>query len=119
MRLFLERRRSPIVEVPDDILSSYSPSVVLDPGELEVLALARVRADPLVLPDDEVARTEARRLGLRVCGTLGILVRAYRKRLHSFDQLERLFQEIAARPDISIASRLCQAFLVSPRESPP
>ncbi len=86
--------------VPDDVPSSYSPSVILDPGELEVLALARVRADPLVALDDEAARVEARRLELRVCGTLGILVQAYRKRLHSFDQLELLVQEIAARPDI-------------------
>ncbi len=118
VRLFLERRRWPIVEVPDDVLSSYTPPVVLDPGELEVLALARVRADPLLLLDDEVARVEARRLGLRVCGTLGILVRAYRKHLHSFDQLELLVQEIAARPDIWIASRLCQAVLDSAREAP-
>jgi len=63
-------------------------------------------------------RTEARRLGLLVCGAPGILVRAYRERLHSIDQLELLFQEIAARPDIWIASRPCQAVLDSVREPP-
>jgi len=54
-----------------------APPVILDPGETELLALAQSLADPLVLLDDEVARTEARRLKLRLCGTLGILVRAY------------------------------------------
>jgi predicted nucleic acid-binding protein len=59
------------------LLSAYTPPVVLDPGETEVLALAQSLADPLVLLDDKVARAEARRLKLRLCGTLGILVRAY------------------------------------------
>jgi predicted nucleic acid-binding protein len=89
--------------------------VVLDPGELEVLVLAQSLADPLVLLDDEVARAEARRLKLQLCGTLGILVRAYRQGLLSFDQTELLIREIAARPDIWIAARLCEQVLASLR----
>jgi predicted nucleic acid-binding protein len=57
-------------------LSAYAPPVALDLGETEVLALAQPLADPLVLLDDEIARAEARRLQLRLCGTLGIVVRA-------------------------------------------
>ena len=69
--------------VPEAVLSSYTPPVILDPGETEVLALARTLKDPLVLLDDEVARAEARRLKLRVRGTLGVLVHAYREGLLS------------------------------------
>jgi predicted nucleic acid-binding protein len=57
-----------------DIISAYTPSYTLDLGEIEVLALARTLIDPLVLLDDEIARSEARRLNLKISGTLGILV---------------------------------------------
>lgn len=113
VRLFWQSQRWPIVHVPEVLLSAYAPPVVLDPGETELLALAQSLADPLVLLDDEVARAEARRLKLRLCGTLGILVRAYRKDLLSLDQVELLIREIAARSDIWIAARLCEQVLGS------
>ncbi len=113
VRLFWERQQWPIVDVPEDLLSAYVPSVSLDPGEIEVLALVQSLANPLVLLDDEIARAEARRLKSRLCGTLGILVRAYRHGLLSFDQAELLVREIAARTDIWIAARLCEQVLAS------
>jgi len=113
VRLFWQSHQWPIVDVPEATVSAYIPPLVLDPGELEVLALAQSLADPLVLLDDEVARAEARRLNLRLCGTLGILVRAYRQSLLSFDQVELLIREIAARPDIWIAAGLCEQVLAS------
>ncbi len=116
VRLFWQRHDWPIVEVPEEVMSSYVLPVVLDPGETEVLALARTLPDPLVLLDDEVARVEARRLELRLRGTLGILVHAYREHLLAFDQVELLVQEIAARPDIWIGARLCERILASLQE---
>jgi hypothetical protein len=113
VRLFWQRQQWPIVDVPEALLSAYVPPVVLDPGETELLALAQSLADPLLLLDDEVARAEARRLKLRLCGTLGILVRAYRQDLLSLDQTELLIREIAARPDIWVAARLCEQVLAS------
>jgi predicted nucleic acid-binding protein len=113
VRLFWQRQQWPIVDVPQALLTAYAPPVVLDPGETEVLALAQSLGDPLVLLDDEIARAEARRLNLRLCGTLGILVRAHRGGLISLDQAELLIREIAARPDIWIAARLCEQVLVS------
>jgi predicted nucleic acid-binding protein len=71
-----------------------------------------------VLLDDEVARSEARRLGLQVCGTLGVLVRAYHRRLLSLEQVELLIREIAVRPDIWISARLCTQVLAALREGP-
>jgi predicted nucleic acid-binding protein len=103
------------VDVPDAVLSAYTPPVVLDPGETEVLALAQTLEDSLVLLDDEVARAEARRLRLHLRGTLGILVHAYHQGLLSFDQVELLIHEIAVRPDIWISARLCEKVLASLR----
>ena len=113
VRLFWQRQGWPIVDVPSAVLSAYTPPVVLDPGETEVLALARTLTDPLVLLDDEIARTEARRLGLRLCGTLGILVHTSRRGLLSPEQTELLIREIAARTDIWISARLCEQVLAS------
>jgi predicted nucleic acid-binding protein len=111
VRLFLEQQVWPIVEVPPDILGAYSPPVVLGPGETHVLALAQTFDDPLVLLDDEIARAEARRLNLRVRGTLGVLVEAYRHQLLMLAQVEILILEMAVRPDIWISTRLCEQVL--------
>jgi predicted nucleic acid-binding protein len=55
-------------------------SEALDPGEREAIALAQVVHADLLLIDDSEGRSEARRLGLRVTGTLGVLrVAAERK----------------------------------------
>ncbi len=40
VRLFWQSQGWPIVDVPSAVRSVYSPPVVLDPGETEVLALA-------------------------------------------------------------------------------
>jgi predicted nucleic acid-binding protein len=50
----------------------------LGPGETEVLALALESRDSVALLDDALARSVARTLGLRVRGTLGILLDAKR-----------------------------------------
>lgn len=115
IKMFWQHQNWPIIEVEETILATYTPSVILDHGETELLALAQNLSEskPLVLLDDEVARTEARRLNLRVRGTLGVLVEAYQKKLLSFNQINFLFQEIAVRQDIWISDKLCQQVLNS------
>ena len=48
----------------------------LDLGEAEVIALAQEQDADLVIMDERFARRHARRLGLRLTGTLGVLLRA-------------------------------------------
>jgi predicted nucleic acid-binding protein len=67
--------------------------------------------------DDATARAEARRLGLHVRGTLGILVQAYRRHHLSFLQVELLLEEIASRPDIWISAQLCNQVLAQLRSN--
>ena len=116
VRLFWQRKMWPIVDVSEVVLSAYTPQATLDPGETRVLALAQTLTNPLVLLDDEVARAEARRLGLDIRGTLGVIVQAYRKGLLSFDRVELLIHEIATRPDIWIGGKLCEHVLASLRK---
>jgi predicted nucleic acid-binding protein len=117
VRLFWQRLGWPVVELTQAQRADYVPPVILDPGETEVLALARSLDDALVLLDDEVARAEARRLGLGVLGTLGVLARAYRQGFLSVESAELLIREIAERPDIWISPRLCMDVIASLRLS--
>lgn len=117
VRLFWKRQGWPIVDLPPTLLSTYTSSVALDPGETQVLGLAKTLHDPLVLLDDQAARSEARRLGLRLRGTLGVLVQAYRNGVLPFTHVELLMQEIAARSDIWISAKLCRRVLLSLRKS--
>ena len=110
-RLFFQHYRWPILEASAEVLKEYQPPIALDAGERELLALARTLQDPLLLLDDAVARSEARRLGFRLKGTLGILTQAYRSGILPFSEVELLILEIAARPDIWIAEKLCHAVL--------
>jgi uncharacterized protein len=48
-------------------------------GEAAVMALARISGDALILMDDGLARAHARGLGLRITGTLGVILRAKRE----------------------------------------
>ena len=50
----------------------------LDAGEVEVLALALQCGDAIVILDDAVARQAAHSLGVRLTGTLGLLLDAKR-----------------------------------------
>ena len=67
----------------------------LGPGETAVLALALERNDAIVILDDALARRHAEVLGLRLTGTLGVLLDAKRAGFVSavtplVDELQRL-----------------------------
>lgn len=67
----------------------------LGSGEAAVLALALETTDPIVLLDDAVGRRVAELLGLRLTGTLGVLLSAKQKGLVPavgpvLDELDRL-----------------------------
>jgi predicted nucleic acid-binding protein len=51
----------------------------LHAGEVEVMLLALERGADLVIMDDNAAKKTAKFLGLRVTGTLGVLLRAKRE----------------------------------------
>ncbi len=52
------------------------PYVGLDPGEAAVLAVAEERDARLVILDDKKGRQFAKRMGIPLTGTLGVLLRA-------------------------------------------
>lgn len=91
--------------MPDDLAATP-----LDRGERESIALALAQHG-LLLMDEERGRNVARRLGVEVQGTLGILIHAYRAGLISADQLRFYFGQIEERTDIWISPALCRRLL--------
>lgn len=67
----------------------------LDAGEREAIALALGQNDPLLLLDDAAGRSEAKTLGIRFTGTLGVLVKGKQSGLIAavrpyLEQLEKM-----------------------------
>lgn len=68
----------PVTNRPATSFLRRGLSTELDPGEAAAIALAVEEGANLVLIDERKGRTVAKRLGLRVRGTLGVLVEAKR-----------------------------------------
>lgn len=64
----------------------------LDRGEAEVLALAQETGAGLVIIDERLARRHARRLGIPLTGTLGVLLRAKKQDL--LTEIKPLIEQI-------------------------
>jgi predicted nucleic acid-binding protein len=84
------------VEIRRPVSASALPLVTdLGPGEAEVLMLALESTEPIVVLDDMLARRMAQISGLRLTGTLGLLLDAKRAQLVQaikpfLDQLQSL-----------------------------
>ena len=108
LRLFLIQEGWETMEVenaPDELISLH-----LDQGELDSLALA-LAMNALLLIDEERGREEARRHRVKVRGTLGVLIEAYRRGFITSNQLRFYFDQIEERTDIWISPSLCHRLL--------
>jgi predicted nucleic acid-binding protein len=83
----------------------------LDKGEKEALNLALENEAAILLMDDMIAREHAKTFGFKVKGTLGVIVKAYREKLLSLNEVHIVFETIIKRNDIWIAKGLCQNIL--------
>jgi predicted nucleic acid-binding protein len=75
---------------------------ILGEGEREAIALALDRRADMLLMDDREGVEEARRLGLTVTGTLGVLQRAAEKRLVDLSSVIKRLQStnFRANPEV-------------------
>lgn len=107
------------VDLPDlaqlDWVTVHQPSSAaalplitdLGPGETEVLMLALERPDSVVVLDDALARQMAEMLGIRLTGTLGLLLDAKQAGLIPavgplLDQLQSLRFRLAAHTRLAV-----------------
>jgi len=96
----------PVSSIPPEL-----EAVGLDSGERDTLALALGLGNAQVLMDEHVGRMVARALGLKVRGSLAVLVDAYRGRLIGSSALRAYCTELAERQDIWINPSLVRQVL--------
>ena len=72
------------------------PSLLgLDAGEMDVILLAKEVGADYVIIDERLGRRVAKSLGLKVKGTLGILLAAYQSGLIAREEAEKVVEELA------------------------
>lgn len=77
-------------------------------GEIGTIQLALQENAELVLIDDWDARNEAERLGLKVKGTVGVILTANHQRLVSNSDAITMLETIQAQPDIWVGRKIVE-----------
>lgn len=113
----VERQHLTVVQLVERELSQELQALPLHTGERHAIALAQRESADLLLLDDWKARQEARRLDLKVKGTLAVIVAAHRGELLSLADVDIIFRQIMAHPDIWISESLCREVWQSLQQS--
>jgi predicted nucleic acid-binding protein len=80
----------------------------LDAGEREALSLLEEFQASVFLTDDAAARLASMKLGFEVHGTVGVLIRAVRRRLRTPNEVALLLSAIPRRSTLYIQPRLLE-----------
>ena len=83
-----------IVRKPKKIIESLQNIKTMHLGEIQALSLAIEKKDSTILLDDEEARIFARNMGIKVKGTLGILVENYKRQLISSKEAKESLRKL-------------------------
>jgi predicted nucleic acid-binding protein len=100
--------------VPPSPLPAWAESI--DVGELYVILVAQQHAADWALIDNAHARRAARQAGMRLKGTIGLLLDAFRQGHLTLEEFELVIQDIQTRPELWISERLCELALVQARQ---
>ena len=92
-------------------LKTLAENFALDLGEIEALALAEQHQLTMFLTDDTAARLVAESLGFRVHGTIGLIVRAIRRRLRTQSQVVGMLSSIRETTTLHLSSKLLSEVL--------
>ncbi len=106
-----DKSNLPFVESPralpcNQTLIAMCRVFLLDAGEVESLALMERETEALFLTDDSAARLVAERMGYRVHGTVGILVRSIRRKQLRPSQVLELLDSIPQKSSLFIKPSL-------------
>lgn len=92
-------------------LSVLSKVLSLDMGELESLSLAQEMPGIFFLTDDAAARLAAEELGCKVHGTVGIIIRAIRKKTRTPREVIDLLNRIPTKTTLFLRPSLLKEII--------
>jgi predicted nucleic acid-binding protein len=96
-----------VPSLPPD-LAVLRRAVSLGLGETASLAFAASRPTLVVLTDDAAARLAAQSLGLRSHGTLGVLLRAIRRRQRTSSEVAAILRSLPIRSTLYVRRDLLE-----------
>jgi len=96
----------------DDRLLAMCKIFALDIGETEALSLMESNPDANFLTDDASARMVAERMGFKVHGTIGIVVRSIRRRQKNPEEALSILRQIPSMSTLFIKSALLQEIIL-------
>jgi predicted nucleic acid-binding protein len=94
---------------PDEAFRVLVRALSLDTGVQQAFDLARQHAPAVLIADDAAARLAARTVGLRVYGTLGLLMRAARLRQRTPKAVLGLLERLPSRCSLRLRPGLLES----------
>lgn len=91
--------------------------LTLHRGELEALHLAQLQVDSILLTDDSAARVAAQLLSIRVHGTIGVLLRAFRRGKRTKEQTLARLHDIPIRSTLHLHQKLLEDVIADVRRA--
>lgn len=103
--------------LPSSALYALCEAFNLDRGEQEALAVCPLHPGAILFTDDAAVRLAAKTAGIRAYGTLGILIRAIRRRQLTPTEVVRLLEQIPSRTTLFIRKNLLQEIIEEVKKS--
>ena len=101
---------------PTSEIFALSRALGLHRGEVSALTLCHSCGANLFLSDDSAARLAAESLGIRVHGTLGVLLRSIRRGMREKDKIVSMLRSIPTHSTLHIRSTLLQEVIQNVQE---
>ncbi len=100
-----------VVIASDSTFQALVRMFSLDLGEQAALSLMEQYPQAIFLTDDAAARLAATTLGLRVHGTIGILLRAIRRQQRTRDEVLEILRNLPSNSTLHIKASLIQEII--------
>jgi len=112
-KLALEKIRRKFIELPgkkprNEQLLTMCQVFSLDIGEIEALAVLEKYPNAMFLTDDAAARLVAERMGFKVHGTIGLLVRSIRRRQRKPLDVLKILSDIPNKSTLYLKTSLLE-----------
>jgi len=107
----VELQKVAVVLSEDDPLQALVRALALDLGEQAALSLMMSHPNAILLTDDAAARLAAEALGYRVHGSIGILLRAIRRRQRTEHEVLSILRDLPLRSSLHVRPALLEEII--------